>query len=186
MNVLLKLVLILDNIISPLIKLCKGATIFCVLSIAIIVSLSVFFRYVLNNSLTWSEEISKYLMVWMVFVGAPIAMLESRHIAIEILPNLFKPKLRAFIFLCVNVLIVITMGFWAVKGIEYTIGGWSQVISSFDWVPLGVVFASIPFGSSIMVLISFQIVLHQILVIYDQEKFNEFRIKTAKDRGVEE
>ena len=73
-----------------------------------------------------------------------------------------------------------------IEGVEYTIGGWSQVISSFDWVPLGVVFASIPFGSSIMVLISFQIVLHQILVIYDHEKFNEFRIKTAKDRGVEE
>jgi len=53
-------------------------------------------------------------------------------------------------------------------------------------IALGVVFASIPFGSSIMVLISFQIVLHQILVIYDHEKFNEFRIKTAKDRGVEE
>ena len=56
------------------------------------------------------------------FVGAPIAMLESRHIAIEILPNLFKPKLRAFIFLCVNVLIVITMGFWAVKELNILLG----------------------------------------------------------------
>mgnify|MGYP001407570087 CR=1 FL=1 len=77
MNFYLSFLNLIDAIVQPLIKLCKIAVISCVLSIALIVSASIFFRYVLNDSITWSEEIAKYLMVWMVFVGAPVAMIES-------------------------------------------------------------------------------------------------------------
>ena len=185
MNFYLSILNLIDAIVQPLIKLCKIAVISCVLSIALIVSTSIFFRYVLNNSITWSEEIAKYLMVWMVFVGAPVAMVQSRHIAIEMFPNLFRPRIRAFIFLIVNLLIVMTMGFWTYRGLTYTIGGMSQVMSSFDKIPLGVVFASIPFGSCIMMIISFQISLNQILVIIDPEKYEDRKIKTVEEKASE-
>ena len=176
---------LVDYVLKPLINLCRFAVISCVLSIALIVSASIFFRYVLNDSITWSEEIAKYLMVWMVFVGAPVAMVESRHIAIEMFPNLFRPRIRALIFLIVNLLIVLTMAFWTYRGFTYTVGGMSQVMSSFDKIPLGVVFASIPFGSCIMMIISFQISLNQILVIIDPEKYEDRKIKTVEEKASE-
>ena len=176
---------LVDYVLKPLINLCKFAVISCVLSIALIVSASIFFRYVLNDSITWSEEIAKYLMVWMVFVGAPVAMVESRHIAIEMFPNLFRPRIRALIFLIINLLIVLTMAFWTYRGFTYTVGGMSQVMSSFDKIPLGVVFASIPFGSCIMMIISFQISLNQILVIIDPEKYEDRKIKTVEEKASE-
>ena len=185
MNFYLSILNLIDAIVQPLIKLCKIAVISCVLSIALIVSTSIFFRYVLNNSITWSEEIAKYLMVWMVFVGAPVAMVQSRHIAIEMFPNLFRPRIRALIFLIVNLLIVLTMAFWTYRGFTYTVGGMSQVMSSFDKIPLGVVFASIPFGSCIMMIISFQISLNQILVIIDPEKYEDRKIKTVEEKASE-
>ena len=185
MNFYLSFLNLIDAIVQPLIKLCKIAVISCVLSIALIVSTSIFFRYVLNNSITWSEEIAKYLMVWMVFVGAPVAMVQSRHIAIEMFPNLFRPRIRALIFLIVNLLIVMTMAFWTYRGFTYTVGGMSQVMSSFDKIPLGVVFASIPFGSCIMMIISFQISLNQILVIIDPEKYEDRKIKTVEEKASE-
>jgi TRAP-type C4-dicarboxylate transport system permease small subunit len=185
MNFYLSFLNLIDAIVQPLIKLCKIAVISCVLSIALIVSASIFFRYVLNDSITWSEEIAKYLMVWMVFVGAPVAMVESRHIAIEMFPNLFRPRIRALIFLIVNLLIVLTMAFWTYRGFTYTVGGMSQVMSSFDKIPLGVVFASIPFGSCIMMIISFQISLNQILVIIDPEKYEDRKIKTVEEKASE-
>ena len=185
MNFYLSILNLIDAIVQPLIKLCKIAVISCVLSIALIVSTSIFFRYVLNDSITWSEEIAKYLMVWMVFVGAPVAMVQSRHIAIEMFPNLFRPRIRALIFLIVNLLIVLTMAFWTYRGFTYTVGGMSQVMSSFDKIPLGVVFASIPFGSCIMMIISFQISLNQILVIIDPEKYEDRKIKTVEEKASE-
>jgi TRAP-type C4-dicarboxylate transport system permease small subunit len=186
MNFYLSILSIIDATVQPLIRLCKIAIILCVLAIAIIVSASIFYRYALNNSISWSEEIAKYLMVWMVFVGAPVAMIQSRHIAIEIFPNLFRARTRAFIFLIVNFLIVITMSFWTYRGITYTIGGMNQVMSSFDKIPLGLVFASIPFGSFIMLIVSFQILLNQILVIIDPEKYEEYKFKTIKEKASEE
>ena len=185
MNFYLSFLNLIDAIVQPLIKLCKIAVISCVLSIALIVSTSIFFRYVLNDSITWSEEIAKYLMVWMVFVGAPVAMIQSRHIAIEIFPNLFRPRIRALIFLIVNLLIVVTMAFWTYRGFTYTMGGMSQVMSSFDKIPLGVVFASIPFGSCIMMIISFQISLNQILVIIDPEKYEDRKVKSVEEKASE-
>ena len=185
MNFYLSFLNLIDAIVQPLIKLCKIAVISCVLSIALIVSTSIFFRYVLNNSIAWSEEIAKYLMVWMVFVGAPVAMIQSRHIAIEIFPNLFRPRIRALIFLIVNLLIVVTMAFWTYRGFTYTMGGMSQVMSSFDKIPLGVVFASIPFGSCIMMIISFQISLNQILVIIDPEKYEDRKVKSVEEKASE-
>ena len=77
------------------------------------------------------------------------------------------------------------MGFWTLKGYQYTVSGWSQVIMSFDKIPLGVVFASIPFGSCIMMIISFQISIRQLLVIFDSDKYYSYRIKTVKERGDE-
>ena len=183
MNFYLSFLNLIDAIVQPLIKICKIAVISCVLSIAIIVSTSIFFRYVLNNSITWSEEIAKYLMVWMVFVGAPVAMVQSRHIAIEIFPNLFGAKMRAFVFLIVNLLIVLCMGFWTYRGFTYTVGGMNQVMSSFDKVPLGIVFASIPFGSFIMMVISFRISLSQILVISNPEKNEKYRIRSVEEKA---
>ncbi|MEJ2134846.1 MAG: TRAP transporter small permease subunit [Desulfofustis sp.] len=46
-----------------------GSTLVMVISIL----LQVFFRYVMNAPLYWSEEIARYAFVWLVFIGAAIA-----------------------------------------------------------------------------------------------------------------
>jgi TRAP-type C4-dicarboxylate transport system permease small subunit len=50
------------------------ASIFFVLAVLIIMSSQVFFRYVLNSSLQWSEEASIWAMIWMVFIGSVVVM----------------------------------------------------------------------------------------------------------------
>lgn len=48
----------------------------------------VFFRYVLNDSLPWSEELSVYLMVWIIFLGAAIVARKWQHTSITIVRKL--------------------------------------------------------------------------------------------------
>ena len=71
---------------------CRWGAMFLVLAIAIIVSASVFFRYVLNDSLSWSEELAKYAMLWLVFLGAPIALRLGVHPNIEIMISQFPKR----------------------------------------------------------------------------------------------
>ena len=65
-------------------------------SLAFIVFLQFFTRYVLNDSLAWTEEIARYALMWVVFIGGAMVTRRNTHIAVELLSNVMKPgPLRA-------------------------------------------------------------------------------------------
>jgi TRAP-type C4-dicarboxylate transport system permease small subunit len=53
-------------------------------SMAFIVAVQVFFRYVLNHSLFWSEELARYLLIWLTFLGASAAYWRGVHPGVDI------------------------------------------------------------------------------------------------------
>jgi len=62
--------------------------------------LQVFNRFVLNQSISWSEEFQIYCHVWIVFLAIPIAYRHGAHMAVESLKNLLPKKVaRVFDFL---------------------------------------------------------------------------------------
>ncbi len=54
----------------------------------------VFARYVAGNSLTFSEEVSRFTMIWMTLLGAAYAIRQGTLIAVEILPDMTKGRIR--------------------------------------------------------------------------------------------
>jgi len=54
-------------------------------SMAAIVAVQVFFRYVLNHSLFWSEELARYLLVWLTFLGASVAYRRHAHATVDVI-----------------------------------------------------------------------------------------------------
>src|SRR6476646_8536974 len=60
-------------------------------SLAFIVFLQFFTRYVLNDSLAWTEEIARYGLMWVVFIGGAMVTRRNSHIAVELLSNVMKP-----------------------------------------------------------------------------------------------
>lgn len=49
-----------------------------------VVAAQVFFRYVLNHSLFWSEELARYILVWLTFLGATVAYRRGVHPRIDL------------------------------------------------------------------------------------------------------
>lgn len=75
---------------------------------ALVVFLQFFSRYVLNSSFAWTEEIARYLLMWVTFVGAAVAMRRRSHIAVEVLHQFLpEPVVRVLNFL----IDVIVLGF---------------------------------------------------------------------------
>nr|WP_314718737.1 TRAP transporter small permease [uncultured Fretibacterium sp.] len=69
---------------------------FLVGSMVVIVFAQVVFRFILRASLPWSEEASRYIMVWLSMLGAGIGLRRKGHIGVEALTMLFpKPLKRA-------------------------------------------------------------------------------------------
>ncbi len=61
-------------------------------------------RYGFGRPLTWSEEVSRYLFVWVVFVGAGVAARYQGHIALDFLVSRFLPGLRRGVAVVMGVL----------------------------------------------------------------------------------
>lgn len=68
-----------------------------ILLIVLIMSVQVLFRYAFNNSISWSEEVVRYLFVWMTFLGAAVCFRDRMHIRVDyfkdILPKTIGEKL---------------------------------------------------------------------------------------------
>lgn len=83
-------------------------------ALAFVVFLQFFTRYVLNNSLGWTEEIARFLLIAVTFLGAIMAVRRESHIAVELAFRwLSRPVRRALQFFIdvVSIVFYSFMGF---------------------------------------------------------------------------
>jgi TRAP-type C4-dicarboxylate transport system permease small subunit len=75
----------------------KAAEITCVLGFAAlfcVFMLQVFYRYVLNHPLAWSQEIAAILYVWIVCLGAATIVSEREHVTFSLIYASVRPRVR--------------------------------------------------------------------------------------------
>ena len=68
-------------------------------ALAGVVFLQFFSRYILNDSIAWTEEIARYILMVLTFAGSAMAARRGTHIAVEFLPNLLPAGARRWMFL---------------------------------------------------------------------------------------
>lgn len=57
----------------------------CTAAMIVVVSVQVALRYLLNTSIDWSDEVSRLLFVWCMFLAIPLGIREGSHVGIELL-----------------------------------------------------------------------------------------------------
>ena len=82
----------------------------------VIIILQVFMRYLFLFSLSWSEEVARYLMIWGSFLGASLALKYGFHIGVEFVINRIPEKMRGWINLTAKLGMLLFL-------IYFTIGG---------------------------------------------------------------
>jgi len=81
-----------------------------------IIFIQVFSRSVLGDSLSWSEELGRYIFVWMTFIGASVALQRGAHLGIDALVQVLPKKLQnifalvTYIFIFLLLLVMIKEG----------------------------------------------------------------------------
>lgn len=73
------------------------------------VFLNVVLRIVFNSGLTWSEELSRYLFVFVTYIGAISAMRANGHMTVDFLISKVKPQLQMVMYIVSQTLIAILM-----------------------------------------------------------------------------
>ena len=75
--------------------------------------LQVIMRVVVNNSLSWSEELVRYVYIWLCWVGVSLAERRNEHIQLTFITDRFPQKTQKVIGICVS-LILIVLSCWLI------------------------------------------------------------------------
>lgn len=134
-------------------RLLHAAIAVCLTCMATFVFANVILRYFFNEGLTWAEEASRYLFIWLIFLGAIVAYQENVHLGVDTLVKKLSIKGRRKLFIINNIILVITMGLCVHGTWKMTVLTGDQVSSSMQ-IPLALVYVSGFICSVAMVCIS--------------------------------
>lgn len=120
--------------------------------------LGVVSRYVFNMSLTWTEEVTLFAIIWLAYFGSALSVARRRHLRVELIPMFFlKKKGQKVLSILVN---VIFLGFaiFIVKGsfdVMMVAKNTNQVFAA-TGIPRWTSIAAVPIGFAVIALRVFQ------------------------------
>ena len=141
---------------------------------SIVVVVQVFSRYLLNFSFVWAEELVRYLMIWMVMIGAARVQAMDEHIRIDFFPMLAGPRgrrLMNIVFrLCTLTFLIIIL----VKGIK--VASFNRLFESSGlrismlWPTL-----AMPVGATLIILYTLRGLFNDVyqVIYWSREKLRE-------------
>ena len=118
----------------------------------VLVLLQVLYRYVLNDSLYWAEELVRGLMVWSVMIGSALVAASRNHIRIEVLELMLPPAGRKFVVWAANSLTVAFSLILLWASIELMDRSWFQQAPMLE-VPKWTVYMAIAVGAGLEALL---------------------------------
>jgi len=122
-------------------------------SISIITGLQVFSRYVLDDAISWSEEMCRYMFIWMVFFGISYAIRQRRHIRILGIYSVVPEPVKKMLMFLADGLFLFFVVIMAINGGELCrkIFSLGQMTPSLEF-SMAYIYASLPIGFSLAAL----------------------------------
>ncbi len=171
---------ILQNINTFILRIGRQLAWIAILMMVIVIIIQVFFRYVLNNALPWPDEVARFLMLWMTGLIAPSAYRWGGFVSIDMLER-FLPKILSNILIFLILLVslsVLLIGFE--MGLKHINAGWIFSSSSIkipfsliggktEAMKLAWMYMSLPIGIFLLILVNVELVLRNILSIFNSE-----------------
>ena len=143
-----------------------------------IILVQIVFRYVLNDSLIWTEEVSKTLMVWGAFLIAPWAYRNGANVSIQMFTDELPLTLQRLLQLALNLLVIwIIVVFWS-ESFGMIDRGFSIKAASLP-VQVGWFFIVVPFAFGAMLLVGVELLIRDMLALLHPKE--EFEIAGADE-----
>lgn len=140
---------------------CRGLKCIIAIMLAVMVVLvfgNVVLRYVFNSGITVSEELSRWLLVWLTFLGAVVALREHAHLGVDTLVRRLSPAGKRACFL-------LNYGLMLFADVLLLKGSWTQTVINWgDRAPatglsVGIFYLSgVVFGLSAAVVLLFDLI----------------------------
>ncbi|MCV9888090.1 MULTISPECIES: TRAP transporter small permease [Bacillaceae] len=97
------------KLLKTLNSLLNGIIVLVLVSMVSLVFLNVVLRYAFSSGITWSEELARYLFVWIVFLGAIVASKEKGHLGVDLVISKVPKRFQKILYLLANSLTVFVL-----------------------------------------------------------------------------
>jgi len=119
--------------------------------IFVVMVLQVSCRYVLGSPLVWSEEVARYLYIWVCFLGAPIALRRGNHIAITLFVDWLPSKVVRAISVFWHVIAFLFLVELAIQGAILAVRSHGLIAITIP-VPWSLIYLVVPISAVLMML----------------------------------
>jgi len=127
----------------------------CLFVMTLVVTIQILSRYIFSAPLGWSEEVTRYLFIYMVFLSASVGIRTHLHIGVDILTDYLSSNSKKLLELIVNIIIVLFLLIVTYYGSILSIINMNQLSPSLG-MPIGLFYAAIPIGSILGILFTIE------------------------------
>ena len=120
--------------------------------LGVVVFLQFFTRYVLNNSLAWTEEIARYVLILVAFFGAITVTRKGTHIFLEFFYRYIPPVAGKWLSVAMEALTLFFYGYMAIVGVELAQKTKTKMASA--EIPKSLVYWGVAIGLAVMAVYS--------------------------------
>ncbi len=113
-----------ERLIDLYCRLLKVAIAICLATMVVLVFTNVVLRYLFNSGIATSEELSRWLLVWLTFLGAIVALRQHAHLGVDTLVRALPPRGKLICFLVSYLLMLYVDAL-------LTLGSWKQAVLTF-------------------------------------------------------
>ena len=107
------------NVLEAVEEILVNACAFMLAAMALITLIAVFYRYVLGNALSWTEELTRYLMIFVGLFGTAVALRRGDHVGFTMIVEKLPPAWRR----AANIISYVGVGIFC----------WIMVYNGFKW-----------------------------------------------------
>lgn len=129
------------------------------------VFLQVVMRYALQAPPFWTEELARFLLIWLTFLGAVAGHITREHIAVEWAPNLLTGRWRSLLDVMNGAIVLLVLGVIFIAGIKMAQLGAQK--SPALAVSMRYIYGSLPVGAALMILVSIVQILRDTAALFN-------------------
>lgn len=145
----------LDKLIKAVYKVVLTAIIAIGLVMLVVAWAHVFCRYVLNDSLTWSEELLKILLVWFCLLSTTVISVQREHVSIVVFKQMMPLKVNHTLTFIAQVLMLVASVIVLFIGIDFVMVAGSRMTPALR-IPYRYTYSAIPVAFAILSLYEFR------------------------------
>lgn len=139
----------------------------------LLIFVQVIMRYVFNASLSWSEELARYIFIWLIYIGISYGCKLRKHIKIDAALYFFPKKLQPYVVILGDVLFIVFAAYIAYTDFLYSMQQpMYHVHSTALKIPMEYIYMSTVVGFGLATIREIQTIFYRVKCLKNGEEYD--------------